>query len=512
MVNIGEINLDAGNDSVALDYFEKSAKIYRDSKNLPYALNAIARVYERKERIISVALDYHQQALNIATKLSSRLEMSQSYQGVAAIYQQLNNTSKALDAYKNAELIAKEISANYELEKIYKGLAYIYGGTHDYGNAYKYQLLLTNIKDTLYNAETDKRLAFLQFNFEIQKKQAQIDLLTKDKALKDSDLKTQAIVRNSLIAVLLMVILIVFVLFRSYRIKDKTNALLAAQKKELESALADLKNTQKQLVHSEKMASLGELTAGIAHEIQNPLNFVNNFSELNKEMIVEMKEEIDNGNHEEVKLLAGSIEENEEKINHHGKRADAIVKNMLLHSRKNAGQSEPVDINALCDEYLRLSFHGLRGKDKIFNADFKTDFDKNIHTIKIVQHDIGRVLLNLFNNAFYAVTEKAKTADESYKPIVSVTTKKIKNSFNDNSNAYTGDGIEIIIEDNGAGIPQNITDKIFQPFFTTKPAGQGTGLGLSMSYDIITKEHNGTIKVKSIAGEGTAFTIWLPAN
>ena len=290
-------------------------------------------------------------------------------------------------------------------------------------------------------------------------------------------------------------------------------AELTKQKEELETTLHELKSAQAQLVQSEKMASLGELTAGIAHEIQNPLNFVNNFSEVNDELISELVEEVEKGNKEEAKLIADNIKQNLEKINHHGKRADAIVKGMLQHSRKNTGQKEPTDINALCDEYLRLSYHGLRAKDKSFNADFKTDFDESLSAgkagtgkINIIPQDIGRALLNLFNNAFYAVNEKKKnlsdikdlTVSERYHPIVSVQTKKINGA------------IEITVKDNGNGIPQIIIDKIFQPFFTTKPTGQGTGLGLSLAYDII-KAHSGELKVETKEKEGTAFIIQLPS-
>jgi signal transduction histidine kinase len=278
---------------------------------------------------------------------------------------------------------------------------------------------------------------------------------------------------------------------------------------ELEHSLENLKATQAQLIQSGKMASLGELTAGIAHEIQNPLNFVNNFSEVNKEMIAELKEEINKGNYDEVKLIANDLEENEEKINHHGKRADAIVKGMLQHSRTSTGKKEHTDINALADEYLRLSYHGVRAKDKEFNADFKTNFDESIGKIDVVQQDIGRVFLNLYNNAFYAVNEKKKTASPpskgeiEYAPTVTVTT-----SFNPPS-GDKGAGISISVKDNGVGIPQKVLDKIYQPFFTTKPTGQGTGLGLSLSYDII-KAHGGELKVETKEGEGAEFIIQLP--
>jgi len=264
--------------------------------------------------------------------------------------------------------------------------------------------------------------------------------------------------------------------------------------KELKHLLEELSETQTQLIQKEKLASLGELTAGIAHEIQNPLNFVNNFSDINKELIAEMSAEIDNGNFNEVRSIAKDVSENEEKINHHGKRADAIVKGMLQHSRSSTSVKEPTNINALADEYLRLSYHGLRAKDKSFNATLKTDFDNTIGKINIIPQDIGRVFLNLYNNAFYAVNEKMKTAGENYEPTVSVQTKKLN------------DKIILTVMDNGNGIPQKVVDKIFQPFFTTKPTGQGTGLGLSLSYDII-KAHGGEIKVETKEGEFTEFVI-----
>jgi signal transduction histidine kinase len=268
---------------------------------------------------------------------------------------------------------------------------------------------------------------------------------------------------------------------------------------ELKQSLEELKSTQAQLIQSEKMASLGELTAGIAHEIQNPLNFVNNFSEVNKELIEELEQEADNRNIVEVKTIAKDIKENEEKILHHGKRADAIVKGMLQHSRASTGKKEPTDISALADEYLRLSYHGMRAKDKTFNATLQTNFDTSIGKINVVPQDMGRVLLNLFNNAFYATMQKKKELDADYEPTVSVFTKKVDGK------------IEVHVKDNGNGIPQKIVDKIFQPFFTTKPTGQGTGLGLSLSYDII-KAHGGEIKVDTKEGEGAHFIIELPST
>jgi signal transduction histidine kinase len=268
------------------------------------------------------------------------------------------------------------------------------------------------------------------------------------------------------------------------------------QKKKTEEALVELKSTQKQLIQTAKMASLGELTAGIAHEIQNPLNFVNNFSEVSNELIDEMKEELNKGDIDEAKAIAEDVKQNLEKINHHGKRADAIVKGMLQHSQTSTGKKEATGINALADEYLRIAYHGFRAKDNSFNATMKTDFDEAIGNINIIPQDIGRVLLNLYNNAFYTTNEKSKQHIEGYEPTISVSSKKV------------GDRVFINLKDNGNGIPQKIVDKIFQPFFTTKPTGQGTGLGLSLSYDII-KAQGGEIKVASKEGEGTEFIIQL---
>ena len=302
---------------------------------------------------------------------------------------------------------------------------------------------------------------------------------------------------------LLLGFIVYFIL--SYRHKQKDYQLLQLQKEQidnqnilLENTLEELKAAQAQLIHSAKMASLGELTAGIAHEIQNPLNFVNNFSEVNTELVAEMKNEMNAGNHEEAHLIADSIMENSQKIIHHGKRADSIVKGMLQHSRKSVGAMEPTDINFLADEYLRLSYHGMRAKDKSFNATLKTDFDETIGKVSIIPQDIGSVFLNLFNNAFYSLNEKKKSLGEKYEPAISVKTKKLI------------DKIRISVGDNGIGIPRKVIDKIYQPFFTTKPTGQGTGLGLSLSYDII-KAHGGEIKVNTKDGEGAEFIIQLPA-
>jgi signal transduction histidine kinase/ligand-binding sensor domain-containing protein len=296
-----------------------------------------------------------------------------------------------------------------------------------------------------------------------------------------------------------------YIVYRSRKLRRENKVLeekVILRTNQLQKSFEDLKATQSQLIQSEKMASLGELTAGIAHEIQNPLNFVNNFSELNKELLAEMNEEIAMGNLEEVKKLAKDIFDNEDKINHHSKRAEGIVKGMLQHSRISNAVKEPADLNKVADEYFRLAYHGLRAKDKSFNATLKTDYDLNIKNINIIPQDLGRVILNLITNAFYAVNEKMNAAraagNMEYAPTVTVSTRKLANR------------VEIKVADNGNGIPEKIVNKIFQPFFTTKPAGQGTGLGLSMSYEIVTQGHGGELNAKTTENEGTVFTVSLP--
>jgi signal transduction histidine kinase len=343
-------------------------------------------------------------------------------------------------------------------------------------------------KDSVFSSANIARIKNLDFQQSLQKMQEE---QTRKEAVQEYKSRIKV---YSLAAGLAGLLIFIFILYRNNRQREIAN-------RKIEKAYKDLKATQTQLIQSEKMASLGELTAGIAHEIQNPLNFVNNFSEVNTELIAELRDErskVKGERNEQLEdEILNDIEENEVKINHHGKRADAIVKGMLQHSRSSSGVKEPTDINALADEYLRLSYHGLRAKDKSFNATMETHFDENLQKIAVIPQDIGRVLLNLYNNAFYAVSEKKKIQGDNYEPTVSVSTKKI------------ADKIEIRVSDNGNGIPQKVVDKIFQPFFTTKPTGQGTGLGLSLSYDSI-KAHGGEIKVETKEGEGAEFIIQLP--
>jgi signal transduction histidine kinase len=326
----------------------------------------------------------------------------------------------------------------------------------------------------------------------------------------ESENRVASLTRNFLMGIAALLVLIAAGIYSRFQFKKKANTVL-------EKALVDLKSTQSQLIQSEKMASLGELTAGIAHEIQNPLNFVNNFSEVNKEILEELKaERLKPGTERDEDLQNGLINdiiENSEKITHHGKRADAIVKGMLQHSRTSTGQKEPTDINVLCDEYLRLSYHGMKARDNSFEASFHFEPDNSFPNINVVPQDIGRVLLNLINNAFQAVSERKKNEGENYVPEVIVSTKPFFPPAGFTSEAKGRNevrrGAEISVKDNGPGIPDSIKDKIFQPFFTTKPTGQGTGLGLSLSYDIV-KAHGGELKVETIPNQGSSFTIQLP--
>jgi len=410
-----------------------------------------------------------------------------SYAVVSSLYARQNNKDSCLFYAKKALEAAQITGLPGSLLTAYQCLSNANQLNNNTDSAFKYERLSYKLNDSLKNARITSLTEYQKFSFN---EQLRLKKLDEEKTAYANKLKM-----IGLIVVLGGILLTAIILYRNNRQKQKTNAVL-------ETTLTNLKSTQSQLIQSEKMASLGELTAGIAHEIQNPLNFVNNFSEVNAELIDELKTELATGNTQQAIDLANDIKENEQKINHHGKRADAIVKGMLQHSRSSSGVKEPTDINALCDEYLRLSYHGLRAKDKSFNATMKTDFDASLEKISIIPQDIGRVILNLLTNAFYVVNEKTQSAVTTqtavkYEPTVSISTQKI------------GNKVEISVSDNGNGIPQKILDKIFQPFFTTKPTGQGTGLGLSLSYDIITKGHGGELKVETKEGEGTMFIIVL---
>jgi signal transduction histidine kinase len=488
-LDIGDIYEKSNMLDSALAYTKKCyAKSVAANNNLitGTALNNLGNIYAKSGNF-SEAYKNYKAALPLLDSANDYNTYAESMLGLARIFDHKKEIDSAIvfgiksfDISYSNQFLLKALDASIFLSHLYKE-------KNNSDSAFAYQETMVGLKDSIESREKIKQLQNIEFGEELRSRE-----LEEEKMQITNEIRTYALLGG--IAVFM---LIAFIFYRNSRLRRKTNQILEKQKSELQTALLELKNTQAQLIHSEKMASLGELTAGIAHEIQNPLNFVNNFSEVNNELVAEMQTEIDKGNLEEVKAIANDIQENGQKINHHGKRADAIVKGMLQHSRKNSGQKEPTDINALADEFLKLSYQGIRAKDKSFNANIKTDFDLRIGKINIVPQDIGRVFLNLYNNAFYAVAEKNKQHTDSYNPTVSVSTKK------------SGNKILITVSDNANGIPDQILDKIFQPFFTTKPTGEGTGLGLSLSYDII-KSHGGELKVKNQEGGGAAFVISLP--
>ncbi len=479
-------------------YFQRLALKY--PIKLIYELQAdilmgIGNIEKRKKNLDN-ALTTFRQVLNITGISKDLLNGSGAHYEIAEIHNQQNNIDSAIHHARLAFITGEQSSAKISSLNAASLLAQLYKTKDRLDSAFYYQQTAINIKESLFGLDKFRKLQLLTLS-EQQRLHGIAEEQERSKA---------RIQRTVFLWSIGVVLLIVFVLWRSNKLQKKANHQLndknlqiEKQSESLKKTLEELKSTQAQLIQSEKMASLGELTAGIAHEIQNPLNFVNNFSEVSNELISEMVEEVDKGNTDEVKAIAEDIKQNLEKINHHGKRADAIVKGMLQHSRSSSALKEPTDINALANEYLRLSYHGFRAKDKSFDATLETDFDNSIDKINIIPQDIGRVLLNVYNNAFYAVNEKMKLQPEDYAPAVSVSTKKVDGK------------IEIKVEDNGSGIPQKIVHKIFQPFFTTKPTRQGTGLGLSLSYDII-KAHGGEIKVETEEGKGTEFTVLIATN
>jgi len=469
-------------------YFERKALSYYSvipikDRKFDAADLYIGEIYQQMGNI-DLARENFEKAIRVSEQQNNVTKQGDAHLQLANLLQSLNKTDsslfharKALEAFN---LVGKEKSKAVA----YRMISDCYRYQNKADSSFIYLRLATVLNDSLDKIEKEK---FQEFQVAGFNEALRLQELEKEKIQTKNKTRTYA-----MLAGLGVFLVIGIILYRNNRQKQKTN-------KVLETTLTNLKATQSQLIQSEKMASLGELTAGIAHEIQNPLNFVNNFSDVNKELLLEMKDEIKKGNSDEVNAIADDVIGNEEKINHHGKRADAIVKGMLQHSQSGTGVKEATDINALADEYLRLSYYGLGAKDKDFNASIKTDFDRSIEKMNIIPQDIGRVLLNLYNNAFYAVNKKKKTAGAGYEPTVTVSTGKKVNQ------------VSMSVRDNGNGIPKNIVDKIFQPFFTTKPTGQGTGLGLSLSYDII-KAHGGEIKVNSKEGEGSEFVIEFPSG
>jgi signal transduction histidine kinase/tetratricopeptide (TPR) repeat protein len=437
------------------------------------------------------------ESISLSKQNNYGVPLVKSMIGLSKIMYQKGTLKEALGFAMKAKELSEEMgqtilmrNANDVLSKIYEAE----GNTAASLESYK---LFKQYNDSINDLRSRRVAATLEAEYEFSKKALQFE--------KES-LRQQWIIISALAGLLSIVVILVIIarnrnkLNQAYHKLQENNIVIENKNRRLEETLYQLTEAQAQLIQSEKMASLGELTAGIAHEIQNPLNFVNNFAEVSNELIEEMKVEFKKGELDEGFAIADDIKQNLEKINHHGKRADAIVKGMLQHSRTSSGQKEPTDLNALCDEYLRLSWHGLKAKDPSFNASFHFEPDESLPKLNVVPQDIGRVLLNLINNAFQACAERSRIAVNGYreKPMVKVSTHK-RNNF-----------IEIMVADNGPGIPEAIRDKIFQPFFTTKPTGEGTGLGLSLSYDIISKGHNGSLEMQTSEGVGSIFRILLP--
>jgi signal transduction histidine kinase len=534
--------------TTALQQFEQA----NDEVGLCRQLNALGE-FHRLQKKFDEAIRYYNKSIRLAKSLGSRQLVAQAESNLAAVYVEqrdfalgLQTARRALPVLQTAdgnEVVAwtetvlarahlgvgradsavvyglrswqlgRQIGHREPVRDASEVLARAYAQQGNFARAYDFQRLYTAYSDTLTGQNTQHQTALLQYNYGLAEKQSQIELLQKDQALQAEITRRQRVLLTATGIGLVLILGLLFLAYRNNRQKQRANALLERQKAEIQAqrdqtnqALNELKLTQTQLVQSEKMASLGELTAGIAHEIQNPLNFVNNFSEVSVELIDELAEEQQKAHRDtdlEADLLA-DLKQNLQKITHHGGRASSIVKGMLEHSRKSTGQKQPTNLNSLADEYLRLAYHGLRwsgipAKDKTFSAELVTHFSPDVGLVHVLPQDLGRVLLNLFNNAFYATRDKQKSAPATYRPTVTVSTRRIK------------DAVEICVQDNGAGIPEPIKQKIFQPFFTTKPTGEGTGLGLSLSYDIITKSHGGTLTVTSEEGQGTQFLVLIPA-
>ncbi len=472
----------------ALYYFQRvhAARVRGNWEGIVLTYLGFGNVYLKKKNY-PLALDYFKKAMQVCIKMNNHREGERANYRIALVYEELNQPDSSIYYAKRGLAEAQVISYKQGILESGLLLSELYESINT-KEALRYYKLAIAAKESLFGAGNMQTIQAMIADDEARRKEVE-----NAKIAYRSQLKQYA-----LLAGLVMILLIALLLYRNNQKEKKAKKMLREQKEMVESALVKLKSTQAQLIQKEKLASLGELTAGIAHEIQNPLNFVNNFSEVSAELVEEMQEELTKGDVEEAQAIAGDLRQNLEKINHHGKRASSIVKGMLEHSRTATGERKLTDINQLADEYLRLSYHGLRSKNSTFNSDYELVTAVNLPNIEVVPQEIGRVLLNLINNAFYAVNVRAKQGDLNYQPKVTVTTKVADNH------------LEIRVQDNGICIANTIKSKIFQPFFTTKPTGEGTGLGLSLAYDIVTKGHGGTLEAGSVEGEGTTFIIELP--
>jgi len=472
-------------------YYQQEAQTRTEMlphKNLRIlTLSRLGIIYSRLDKH-EEALSYYHRALQKAYEIGDRANMGRIHYRIALQHFKQHQNDSSLYHARMSYSSAGYTSQKAQILETSNLLIQLFKIKNMSDSIIYYLDIAAKLNGSLFGPE---KLRHIQL-FALQEQERQQEILQEQEQYKN---RSKVLVLGVMLGFALLVAIL---LYRNIRHKQKINVVLQQQKKEIQDSLTELKTAQTQLIQSEKMASLGELTAGIAHEIQNPLNFVNNFSDVNIELVDELQHELRLGKINDAITISNTLKGNEEKINHHGKRADSIVKSMLQHSRTSAGKKELTDINALCDEYLRLSYHGLRAKDKSFSAKFEMYPDPSHPKVNVVPQDIGRAMLNLLNNAFFAVNEKNLTSGSLYEPKVLVAT------------TTTNGNVVISVKDNGNGIPQQALGKIFQPFFTTKPPGQGTGLGLSLSYDIV-KAHGGEIKVNTEENEGTEFTITLPA-
>ncbi len=540
---IADMYSNAGNHNTSTDYYTKAITVLRQSKDSNSLASALLNLGDemRKAKKYDSAELYTVQAKEIFERLDNATGKAYGLGNLGMIYastgkqeQAKKNLQEAIvileqhedynaicdyllsmaDIYRDKQqmpaavqyaLASLQYSKQYGIrEQAADGslkLSALYEQTGNSREALRFYKQHVALRDSINNLQTVQQMADLRTNFEVSQKQAEVDIISQ----KEKDQKKVSVL---LTIILGMALIISAILVINTRHRKKAYAILNLQKKateeqqtKAENALSELQAAQKQLIYSAKMASLGEVTSGIAHEIQNPLNFVNNFSELSIEMMEELKEavpdKLSEAEKSNIETLTKDLASNLQRIYDHGKRADSIVKSMLQHSRSSTGHQEPTDLNTLVEESLKLSYHGARAKDKTFIASITTEFDQQIGQIKLVPQDISRALLNLFNNAFYAVNQQNKKGVPGFKPLVQAITKR------------SPDKITITIRDNGTGVPADISDKIFQPFFTTKPTGEGTGLGLSLTFEII-KAHNGELKVHSEEGKFTEFVIELP--
>ncbi len=497
---LGLVYLSLATTYATTQQYQLAQQSYQDAEKLflrIHFLQYLGSIYAglgdlyQKQQQDKLALQYFYKAVGAAKKGNNLNGVRRGYRYLSNYYLQVKQADSSLN-YAIKTLNVSKLLGDKDLGDNYETLYKSYVLKHQQDSAYKYQGLALTAKDSSFDANSKSLADFQKLSFDEQLHSQQLE---QEKA--DIESRNRTYFLSGAVGVLL---LLSIVFYRNNRQKQKANVLLNEQKEEIQNTLTQLKTTQTQLIQSEKMASLGELTAGIAHEIQNPLNFVNNFSEVSVELLAELKEEEEKGNKADVIAIADDLSQNLEKIRHHGKRAESIVKGMLEHSRTTSGQKEPTDINQLADEYLRIAYHGLKAKKQDFEAALITGFDERLPQVNVVPQDMGRVLLNLFNNAFYAVNQKSKTAGADYKPEVSVSTSQENGQ------------VIIKVKDNGTGIPDAIKEKIMQPFFTTKPTGEGTGLGLSLTYDLVVKGHEGSIGADSTEGEGSEFIIQLPAS